>query len=377
MYSRAMIPSLMLVLLFFCTQVLAFGSSNSRLLGFGGTGVAVVPLKGQTAMAINPAAPGFMEQRQINFNLDYLAGERTTHWTRVTENPLAADSTGFGAGGEFYFPLGPVNLFFGLGSEFDTVESTGTAWHHYYMMAEEKISSTSIKPFLGLAGSFSDVVSVGGRMLYWHNDTTDGPDGGSFEFNHDARLFAGEFGILVVTPIELNFGLTWSTEDSEVHRDEIRYSSFTIAQDYLYGMPSTLRIGTAYQKEDGSWLAGVEYAIVDDLDLVFGDHDLTHTFPGEKLVTVYGEYWFGKFGLRGGAGRRVMDDTTHDNDHWRDYISPVESDSWVLSAGCTYRKSDKVGFDFFLQKIDGDGTTSISTFDDEYWRLGFGMTFLN
>ncbi len=77
-----------------------------------------------------------------------------------------------------------------------------------------------------------------------------------------------------------------------------------------------------------------------------------------------------------GAGRRVMDDTSYDNDYWRDFVSPVDSDSWVFSAGCTYKKSGNMGFDLFLQRIDGDGATQISTFEEEYWRLGFGMTFL-
>jgi len=376
MYHRSRILGFILVSLSLSNAAMAFGPTNARLRGFGGAGVAVAPVEGQTAMAVNPAAPGLMKQRQFNVNLEYGSGERATHWFRAGEY-LDTDSRDLGAGAEFYLPLGPANLFFGLGTELETVEAGGTAWHHHYHGTDAERSTTSIKPHLGLAGNFDDLVSVGGRLLYWHADSTyDLTEG--FKFNHDAQLLAGELGILVTTPAGLNFGFTWSTEDGAAERDVIQVGRASFAEEHFFGLPSTLRIGTAYQRKDGSWLAGIEYAVVDDLDLDFVINDqLTFTFPGEKLLTVYGEYWIGDLGLRGSAGLRAMDDMTYDNEYWRDWISPTESDSWLIAAGCTYRRSETVGIDLFLQRVDGDGASQISTFDEDHWRIGFGMTFLN
>ena len=356
--------------------VLAFGPTNARLHGFGGAGVAVAPRDGQAAMSVNPAAPGFLEQGQVNLNFNY--GDRIETGKDIYGLELTDHPKSWSGGLEGYWPFNRVTVFGGVGTESESVD-----WHlvlpgeGIYLWGDGRERSTTIN--LGAAGAFHDMVALGGQWLTMRRSLEEEGRGYTHEFSDSFN--SGEVGVLVMTPAQVNFGLTWRSEDSN---DEALFSNRAL------GINEMLRVGAAFQKKEGNWLVGVEY--VNRRQLSLGDPTYLYfrkfeeqILLGEERVHVYGEYRLERLSVRAGLCRSRTDKAVpvynYGADDYLDY--DFDTDRLIFSFGLSGHFSDSFGWEFFLQRVVGDSVCHFETFDrpvydyeDKALRVGFGVTFL-
>jgi hypothetical protein len=337
--------------------------------------VAVVTREGQTAMAVNPAAPAFLEQRQFNLSLGYGEAEETggdAYDLELTDRPEF-----WGGGLEGYVPLSRVTLFGGAGHVSESID-----WQQVYpgegvvLWGDGDERSTAIN--LGVAGALHEMVALGGQLLTLRRSLNE--DGRGVSYDVSDTFLSGEFGLLVATPAQVNFGLTWRWEDGN---DEALFSR------EASGINETLKAGAAWQQGDGRWLVGVEY--VDRKPLSLGDPVFwsSREFEeevvfGEERVHLYGEYRFERLSIRAGVCRSSTDEAVPIYDHATGGFSDYEFDvdHLVFSGGLSGRFSGRLGWDAYLQWATGDSRCRFETYDgpvydyeDEALRLGFGVTW--
>jgi len=354
---------------------LAFGPANARLHGFGGAGIAIAPQDGRTAIAVNPAAPGFLRQRQFNISLS--AGDRDTTGENFNLYPMTDEKSLASGGAEGYLPIGQFTLFAGLGTSTVTRdwEQRGNSGEHSLW---DDGHDKSYHGNLGLAGRIGDLVSIGGQLLLW--DRTTRGTGRGYHYDESYKVHSGELGVLVVTPAQVNVGVTWRSEDTEGER----YGNHLVT-----AIQEALKIGAAWQKKGGHWLAGIEYVSLRKIDLeeadwwgnIRFDGDL---YMGEDQVHLYGEYHWDRWTARAGVCHGDGEDTVATDNYYdeREHYY-FDNDLFVISLGFSGRATDRIGWDLFLQRAEGDGRGDhdatrwpVYTYSSDTWLAGFGVTVL-
>jgi len=234
---------------------------------------------------------------------------------------------------------------------------------------------------LGVAGAVHEMVALGGQLLTLSRSRDEVGRGNHYDVSNN--FLSGEAGLLVVTPAQVNLGLTWRSGDSN---DE------TFTSYRAMGINETLKVGAAYQKKEGNWLVGAEYVHRRELPLeepVY--YATTHGFEeelqfGGKRIHFYGEYGFEKICIRAGL---CLSSTDKDIPHYDDYTEEIidyefDTERLIVSFGISGRFSDHVGWDLFLQRATGDRLGRSESYDwvvydyeDESLRIGFGLTIVN
>jgi hypothetical protein len=372
-----MLIALLAISLISTIPTLAFGPTNARLQGFGSAGVAVVPKDGQTAMAVNPAAPALLKQRQISISLAHR--ERQVEGYEWNDFDLDADFSSWDGDLEGYLPFGPVTVFgaIGGGSETKDWQRVETIRGEYSQYGDRKEESTLIR--VGAAGVILERIAVGAQLLMLSRSKEDDEVRG-LDYDISNNFTSEEFGVLMVTSAHVNLGLTWRAGDDNGRRFN-RYHGM--------GLPETLRVGAAYQKEDGSWLVGLEYVSLETVSLVnpeigFLPFEDEHLF-GEQRIHLYGEYRFKAVSARAGLCLGDTDETLAEYTSYDDEFdyADLDHERLTISAGLSGRFSEHLGWDLFYQHFTGDGYGEIDMpdyfmplydYDEDGFSFGFGLT---
>jgi len=368
----------MLVIIVTSTSpALAIGPGNARLHGFGGAGIAIAPKDGQTAMAVNPAAPAFLRQRQLNLNLTH--GDRKETGENIYYLERTDEPSSWGGGLEGYLPFELATVFGGIGGESETRN-----WREE-MLGEGTMlwgdgHTRDTWLHLGVAGAVHEMVALGGQWLSWTRSLEE--EGRGWSYDETDTFHAGEAGLLIVTPAQLNFGLTWRSGDSN--------DGITLDHQ-AKGINEMLRIGAAFQKRDGSWLLGIEYVdrqpiSLDEITSFYNLNFEEEMLFGEELVHLYGEYRFGSVSARAGLCWSRSDGSVpeFDPEHGdpREYF--YDTEHLLASFGISGRITDTVGWEFFLQQLFGDSRADLEghsrpvyEYESTARRIGLGLTFFN
>ena len=327
--SLIVVLGTILVLVAFIDSASCMGSSNPRLGGFGGVGIAVTPRSNLTPLHINPAAPGRSRVAQIVLSSAVGGFENDTYYddTYYDDISIAFD-------GEVYVPLNSLTLFGSIHGDYQITNVRGSEYGNdedVYRFHESSI---------GLAGTFGDgMLSIGGEAVSWmsHYNIYDDDFETEYLFGPKGYLRGG---FIIRTSEGLNLAATYSGESKEID------------SDIFTGVPETIRAGLAFQPPRGQWLIGCEYIHKDDLE-----------YEGyTKIDGMAGFYWYAETSLdsaillRGGLG----------------VVNQDEEKSAQGSLGVSLRFSKAITVDLFSKSIVSEDENSL----EEYYEIvtGGGMT---